>query len=191
MVRRAPVSGAGRYFAPSGHRHCWLAVLDGEVRETQYEPLRVDDWQQRLRGAAEPTGASAAHAQTDDTSPLIFRCTTDLQAGDVAYINDLTALHSVGCPADARPRAVTSPPPSSEEEEDKETKEEEEEEVFSTSRGSGAPATACTLHLYCPPIRRVKAFEGGKVTDCVPGFFSRHSLFSVPAPSTADGCSIA
>ncbi|KAG2455158.1 hypothetical protein HYH02_000976 [Chlamydomonas schloesseri] len=36
---------------------------------------------------------------------------------------------------------------------------------------------ACTLHLYAPPIRRVKAYEaGGHVTECVPGFYSRHVL---------------
>ncbi|PNW84917.1 hypothetical protein CHLRE_03g163950v5 [Chlamydomonas reinhardtii] len=42
---------------------------------------------------------------------------------------------------------------------------------------NGANGWACTLHLYAPPIRRVKAYEaGGHVTECTPGFYSRHVL---------------
>ncbi|GFR41405.1 hypothetical protein Agub_g2087 [Astrephomene gubernaculifera] len=137
--------------------HCWLAVLDGEVCETQYQPLAPDA---QLR--AVPHGSFLTrNSEGGAVVRLVPTSSTLMQAGDVGYINDRIALHSVGgC------------------------------KYGKGARGSGGngraaaesggdvdePALSCTLHLYCPPIRRVRTFEAGKVCEYTPGFSSRNCL---------------
>ncbi|GLC35936.1 hypothetical protein PLESTM_000384500, partial [Pleodorina starrii] len=68
--------------------HCWFAVLDGQVRETQYPPITV--------GPQAP-GAGAAATGGVAVAELTPTQITDKTVGDVSYINDNIAMHSVGC----------------------------------------------------------------------------------------------
>ncbi|PNH12658.1 Cysteine dioxygenase type 1, partial [Tetrabaena socialis] len=128
--------------------HCWLAVLDGKVHEQQYRRIaREQDgaapeapWPPGCEHGAPAADGSSTEAPGDiELEPTR---TNDLTAGDVGYINDLIALHSIGA-------------------------------------GDGEEPS-CTLHVYSPPIRRVKTYEGGKEAVSVPGFFSRHSVVATP-----------
>ncbi|GLI68818.1 hypothetical protein VaNZ11_013322 [Volvox africanus] len=126
--------------------HCWFAVLAGEVRETQYRPFAGE----------ERVSEASLHAAADGVMDLVPTGIINNSVGDVAYINDRIAMHSVGCCARAHTNLT-------------EDVRRPEQDVMRT-------ALACTLHIYSPPIRRAKALEGGKFMDCIPGFFSRHSI---------------
>ncbi|GIL73280.1 hypothetical protein Vretimale_4871 [Volvox reticuliferus] len=120
--------------------HCWLAVLDGEMREIQY---------QRANPAADgdEKPGDAVHVEVSNS--------TNMQVGDVGYINDHLALHSVGC--------YTSP-------------EELSEWIALNGRGGRDGwqlEGGVTLHLYSPPIRRVKIYEDDTVTERTPGYYSK------------------
>lgn len=65
------------------------------------------------------------------------------QVGDAGYINDSMALHNVGCCMPA------------------------------LAAGEEGPEGGVTLHCYAPPIRRVKIYEDSKVTERVPGYYSK------------------
>ncbi|KAG2442740.1 hypothetical protein HXX76_002822 [Chlamydomonas incerta] len=116
--------------------HCWLAVLDGEMRETQFQ-----------RAPAPPgcPAPAASEASEHDGSTVYVEPTkvSDMRVGDAGYINDSLALHNVGCYMPA------------------------------LAAGEEGPEGGVTLHCYCPPIRRVKIYEDSKVTERVPGYYSK------------------
>ncbi|KAG2450128.1 hypothetical protein HYH02_000231 [Chlamydomonas schloesseri] len=115
--------------------HCWLAVLDGEMRETQFQR------------APAPPGCPAPDAEDAerDGSTVYVEPTkvSDMRVGDAGYINDSLALHNVGCYMPA------------------------------LAPGEQGPRGGVTLHCYAPPIRRVKIYEDSKVTERVPGYYSK------------------
>ncbi len=88
------------------------------------------------------------------------------QLGDSGYISDLIALHTVGCVMDPQQLGEGAAAPGS-------------------RCGCGSPAAApgpagtwrtqggVTLHLYSPPIHRVKIYEHNTVTERTPGFYSK------------------
>lgn len=77
-----------------------------------------------------------------------------MQTGDVGYINDHLALHSVGC-----------------------YMSQEQLDIWNQQRKGGASAWkvvgGVTLHLYSPPIRRVKIYDDNAVTERTPGYYSK------------------
>jgi hypothetical protein len=88
---------------------------------------------------------STSEDTNDDTkSPpfLVLLSEETLNPGNVSYINDSQSLHRI---ASFQTSSSTSTP---------------------------TPGGAVTLHIYCPPIRRVKIFEPGHVYQRIPGFFS-------------------
>lgn len=136
--------------------HCWLSVVAGAVSEQQYQPAYIQaDATFQLRSEADhPTATDQANV----ACPLLLLTREQLcRAGDLAYINDSISLHRVAnChisqrKPDSRPVTPTHGVP------------------------TGA---AITLHLYAPPIRRVKIFEPGENTvyERTPGFFSVHGV---------------
>ncbi|KAG2499208.1 hypothetical protein HYH03_002789 [Edaphochlamys debaryana] len=58
------------------------------------------------------------------------------------------------------------------------------------SVGGAGAVPAATLHVYSPPIRRVRLYEGGRVTESTPGFYSRHAFRQGgrPAPAGLGWC---
>ncbi|GIL43356.1 hypothetical protein Vafri_1131 [Volvox africanus] len=133
--------------------HCWFTVLAGEVRETQYQPFTGE----------EGVSKASLHAAGGGVMDLVPTGIMNNTVGDVAYINDRIAMHSVGC----WPREHLNLA----------------EDVRRSERDVMRTALACTLHIYSPPIRRAKALEGGKFMDCIPGFFSRHSICAGSDPT--------
>lgn len=125
-----------------GTSHCFLGVLDGQMREIQYQPSTT----------APPTSLPAG------TSVEVMPTrTTDMKVGDVGYINDNLCLHSVGChmdPAACNGASAGCQPCARE----------------------GGLEGGVTLHLYAPPIRKVKIFEEGHVVDRAPGFYSVNGI---------------
>ena len=131
--------------------HCWLSVLSGVVSEQLYQPAVIqEDATLQLRSEAESPTENS-------TCPLLLLLREAIRReGDVGYINDTMSLHRVAnC-------HVSSKTPSE-----------------STDLPSLTPGSV-TLHLYAPPIRRVKVFEPGeqKVYVRTPGYFSVHGVKS-------------
>ncbi|KXZ56539.1 hypothetical protein GPECTOR_1g484 [Gonium pectorale] len=127
--------------------HCWLTVLDGDMKEVQYQ--RVGSQATAAAVLAAATGAERAEPVG---SAVVVEPTqiNAMKVGDVGYINDHLALHSVGCylsPEDVQPAADSD----------------------SGWRQQGG----VTLHLYSPPIRRVKIYEENAVTERTPGYYSK------------------
>jgi cysteine dioxygenase len=129
--------------------HCWLSVLNSTVSEQRFVPAVVSPGTRQLSLTSE----AASPASTDEgASPPMLVLTSEgtLDAGNVSYINDDIALHRVA--------------------------------AFHTSvnaahahevKASLTPFGAVTLHVYAPPIRRVKIYEPGRgVYARTPGFFS-------------------
>ncbi|GIL72637.1 hypothetical protein Vretimale_4382 [Volvox reticuliferus] len=131
--------------------HCWFAVLAGEVRETQYRPFAGEE------GVSEASLNAAGGAMDLVPTKIINN-----SVGDVGYINDRIAMHSVGCCPSERPNP--------------------RQEVTSPEENGMRTALACTLHIYSPPIRSAKALEDGKFMACIPGFFSRHCILTGSDP---------
>lgn len=88
------------------------------------------------------------------------------QVGDAGYISDLIALHTVGCVMDPQQLGEGAGAPGS---------------GCGCASPAAAPASAgswrtqggVTLHLYSPPIHRVKIYENNTVTERTPGFYSK------------------
>lgn len=129
--------------------HCWMSVLSGVVSEQLYQPAFIQaDSTLVLRSEAENAGASNG----GNTCPLLLLLREAIRReGDVGYINDTLSLHRVAnCAISSRDASVDDLPP--------------------LTPGS------VTLHLYAPPIRRVKLYEPGEQKTYVrtPGYFSVH-----------------
>ncbi|KAG2483436.1 hypothetical protein HYH03_017690 [Edaphochlamys debaryana] len=138
-----------------GSGHCWLTVLEGDMREVQYQrvqehggphqPPFVDEL--AAQAAARRSDGGGLHlegrALVDETK------TTDMRVGDVGYINDHIALHTVGC--HMAPGALPA----------------------DGCGGGWVAQGGVTLHLYAPPIRRVRIYENDGITERTPGYYSR------------------
>ncbi|EFJ51902.1 cysteine dioxygenase [Volvox carteri f. nagariensis] len=133
--------------------HCWLTVLDGEMREVQYQ--RTDP---PAAAASAVRGGDGSDEKPGDTVYVEATRTTDLRIGDVGYVSDHLGLHTVGCHVSPEQLA-------------------EWQQTARNGFGSGAdswqPEGGVTLHLYSPPIRRVKIYEDNTVSERTPGFYSR------------------
>lgn len=151
--------------------HCWMGVLNSTVVEQRFVPAL------RLPGAANQltlTNEADSPSAVDSSAPpplLVVVSECNLDAGQAAYINDSIALHRVA----AFHTSVKTPSSSA---------------SNGATEADGAAATAThnakggarqellsfgsvTLHVYSPPIRRVKIFEPGQpVYARTPGFFS-------------------
>ncbi|GFR41136.1 hypothetical protein Agub_g1784 [Astrephomene gubernaculifera] len=129
-----------------GSSHCWLAVLDGRMREAQYR-----------RADGLPTGTNNPQEQAGSQVEVELTHSTDMQVGDVGYINDHLALHNVGC--------FTGP---------EELRTQQTADSGSEGQAGGWRLEGgVTLHLYSPPIRRVKIYEEGTVLERTPGYYSK------------------
>eukprot|EP00048_Salpingoeca_helianthica_P016322 m.231681 g.231681 ORF g.231681 m.231681 type:complete len:264 (-) comp18444_c0_seq1:29-820(-) len=131
--------------------HCWLSVLSGLVSEQLYQPAYIQsDATLVLRSEAENTVATGGQA-TNDCPLLLLLKEAIRREGDVGYINDTLSLHRVAnCAISSRDATPEDQP--------------------QLTPGS------VTLHLYAPPIRRVRLYEPGehKVYNRTPGYFSIH-----------------
>jgi cysteine dioxygenase len=129
--------------------HCWLSVLNSTVSEQRFVPAVVSPSTRQLSLTSE----AATPALTDDGAVppmLVLTSEGTLDAGSVSYINDEIALHRVA----AFHTSVTS-------------------SHAHDAKPSLTPFGAVTLHVYSPPIRRVKIYEPGRgVYVRTPGFFS-------------------
>lgn len=126
--------------------HCWLSVLSGVVSEQLYQPVSI----QSDATLSLRTEAENPSAPNSSCPMLLLLREAIRKEGEVGYINDSLSLHRVAnCRISNR---------------------DQQEELPPLTPGS------VTLHLYAPPIRRVKIFEPGeqKVYARTPGFFSIH-----------------
>jgi hypothetical protein len=108
------------------------------------------------------------------------------QVGDVGYVNDLLFLHSVGCvqpprhsppPADAMDCGAANGPGASCGSAPEAAAPIALMAASAEASEGGAQAGwalqgGVTLHLYAPPIRRVRVYEDGAVSERSPGFYS-------------------
>ncbi|GLC51243.1 hypothetical protein PLESTB_000481600 [Pleodorina starrii] len=151
--------------------HCWLAVLDGQMREIQYQRAAPPPGEEAAAAAAAPGGRATDGGGAGDPpgSTVYVEATksVDMKIGDVGYINDHLALHSVGC--------YTAPqqlPPSS-----TGGGGRGDDDGGAHTGGDGDSGWrlegGVTLHLYSPPIRRVKIYEDNTVSERTPGYYSK------------------
>lgn len=127
--------------------HCWLSVVNSTVCEQRFVPAVISATNQ-LQLTMTSEAASPAPTDGQAAPPLLVLVSeSTLEAGQVSYINDTQALHRVA--------------------------------AFHTSSTTGgepkpslSPHGAVTLHVYSPPIRRVKIFEPSRTYVRTPGFFS-------------------
>jgi cysteine dioxygenase len=143
--------------------HCWMGVLNSTVVEQRFVPaLRSSENQLTL------TTEAATPALADAQSPpplLVVVSESNLDAGQCSYINDAVALHRVA----AFHTSVKAP---------NNVANSAAAVVHANAANSYAVQEllsfgSVTLHVYSPPIRRVKIFEPGQpVYARTPGFFS-------------------
>jgi cysteine dioxygenase len=130
--------------------HCWMAVLSGMLTEQLYQPavIQSDSTLQLSTEAEKPADTSASAS-----CPLLLLLREAVRReGDVAYVNDAMSLHRVANSHVSNRNSQDQP---------------------------AAPVLTpggVTLHLYAPPIRRVKIYEPGesKVYVRTPGYYSVH-----------------
>eukprot|EP00198_Chlamydomonas_reinhardtii_P014041 XP_001703378.1 cysteine dioxygenase [Chlamydomonas reinhardtii] len=143
--------------------HCWLAVLAGEVQETQYRPVVPKAEAEAephapapLSGASPPELSALLLSEAEGSSGCSSLSSSGESNASRVVFRRVNGTIGSGCAdALAYPAAADG----------------------DMATANGANGWACTLHLYAPPIRRVKAYEaGGHVTECTPGFYSRHVL---------------
>ncbi|PNH00535.1 Cysteine dioxygenase type 1 [Tetrabaena socialis] len=89
-------------------------------------------------------------AVPEDAAYVEATHSTEMRVGDCGYINDFLALHTVGCYGPEAERCRSE-----------------------GGAGPYVPQGGVTLHLYAPPIKRVKIYDNDTVTERIPGFYSK------------------